>query len=240
MGIVITHTTLRLNRHHNRNIFVVPAENPRAVGRPNFFRYPEHVRGFTDVDWCELFCHSPNSCRPEACLVGHYLTSSELTSHLAPHRSPQRSLISPGKTSSPFGRVLHDMRSGWQGRSLVRTKPDRVADFPQHAAEDGDVEVRIVVDPHDGLGDIAYHFGLELSYQQLFSPLVGSIAAGGCAILKPSQESPQTAACVARLGGAFFPEGYAAVVLGGRDQTQAIIAEEVDFVFFTGSPRWGG
>ena len=75
--------------------------------------------------------------------------------------------------------------------------------------------------------------------QQLFSPLVGSIAAGGCAILRPSQDSPRTAECIAGLVGEFFPEDYVAVVLGGRDLTHAILAEGMDLVFFTGSPGVG-
>jgi aldehyde dehydrogenase (NAD+) len=75
--------------------------------------------------------------------------------------------------------------------------------------------------------------------QQLFSPLVGSIAAGGCAILKPSEDSPSTAECIADLIHGAFPEEYVAVVIGGRDLTHEVIRAQMDAIFFTGSPPVG-
>jgi len=48
--------------------------------------------------------------------------------------------------------------------------------------------------------------------QLLLSPLVGAMAAGNCAIIKPSEYAGQTSVVIAELMGATFPEDYLAVV----------------------------
>lgn len=75
--------------------------------------------------------------------------------------------------------------------------------------------------------------------QLLLSPLVGAIAAGNCAIIKPSELAPRTAAVVARLIRATFPEDYVAVVEGEREVAESLLRERFDSIFFTGSTRVG-
>jgi aldehyde dehydrogenase (NAD+) len=75
--------------------------------------------------------------------------------------------------------------------------------------------------------------------QLLLAPLVGAIAAGNCIVLKPSEFAPQTAAAIAQLIGAAFPDEYIAVVQGQRDVAEALLREKWDTVFFTGSTRVG-
>jgi acyl-CoA reductase-like NAD-dependent aldehyde dehydrogenase len=75
--------------------------------------------------------------------------------------------------------------------------------------------------------------------QLLLSPLVGAIAAGNCAILKPSEFAPHTAAVVDRLIRSAFPEEYLATVEGGRETSEALLAECFDAIFFTGSTATG-
>ena len=75
--------------------------------------------------------------------------------------------------------------------------------------------------------------------QLLLVPLAGALAAGNCAILKPSELAPQTSAAVARIiGGAFEPE-YVAVVEGERDVAETLLRERFDTIFFTGSTAVG-
>ena len=80
--------------------------------------------------------------------------------------------------------------------------------------------------------------------QLLLSPLVGAIAAGNCAVLKPSEFAPHTAAVIAELIRATFPEEYIAVVQGERETAEALLREKFDTIFFTGStarrPRGDG
>lgn len=75
----------------------------------------------------------------------------------------------------------------------------------------------------------------------LLSPLVGAIAAGNCAVLKPSEEVPHTSAVVARIIREVFDPAFVLVVEGaGADVVPAMMQGfRFDHVFFTGSPRVG-
>ena len=75
--------------------------------------------------------------------------------------------------------------------------------------------------------------------QLLLSPLVGAIAAGNCAVLKPSEFAPHTSAVLTRMIGATFPEAYLAVVPGEREVAEALLREKFDAIFFTGSTGVG-
>ncbi len=76
-------------------------------------------------------------------------------------------------------------------------------------------------------------------FQLLLSPLVGALAAGNCAVLKPSEYAPHTASAIAQLMGAAFPEDYIAVVQGERETAEALLGEKFDTIFFTGSSMVG-
>lgn len=75
--------------------------------------------------------------------------------------------------------------------------------------------------------------------QLLLSPLVGAIAAGNCAVLKPSEFAPQTAELIARMIHATFPAEYITVVQGGQSTAEALLLEKFDTIFFTGSTQTG-
>ena len=75
--------------------------------------------------------------------------------------------------------------------------------------------------------------------QLLLSPLVGAMAAGNCAVLKPSEFAPHTAAVIAQLMGATFPEDYLDVVQGDQEAGEALLREKFDTIFFTGSTNVG-
>lgn len=75
----------------------------------------------------------------------------------------------------------------------------------------------------------------------LLTPLVGAIAAGNCAVLKPSEDAPHTAAAVERIIAAAFDPAHVAVVQGhGAEVVPALMKGfRFDHVFFTGSPGVG-
>lgn len=75
--------------------------------------------------------------------------------------------------------------------------------------------------------------------QLLLSPLVGAIAAGNCAVLKPSEFAPHTADVIARIIHATFPAEYISVVQGGQATAEALLLEKFDTIFFTGSTQTG-
>lgn len=70
-------------------------------------------------------------------------------------------------------------------------------------------------------------------------PLIGALAAGNCCVVKPSAYSPETSAVMAKLLRGIFPEEYVAVVEGGRQENQGLLAQRFDYIFFTGGVNVG-
>jgi aldehyde dehydrogenase (NAD+) len=73
----------------------------------------------------------------------------------------------------------------------------------------------------------------------LLSPLVGSIAAGNCAVVKPSEISPHSSAVIARMIAETFEPSYIAAVEGGIEVSRPLLEERFDYIFFTGSTAVG-
>lgn len=71
----------------------------------------------------------------------------------------------------------------------------------------------------------------------LLDPLVGALAAGNCAVLKPSEEAPATSAVIERIVRAALPEDLVMVVHGkGHEVVPTLIKSfRFDHIFFTGS-----
>lgn len=73
----------------------------------------------------------------------------------------------------------------------------------------------------------------------IMAPLIGAIAAGNCAIVKPSEIAPATSALVSRIVRECFEPRYIASVEGGPETAQALLAENLDYILFTGSAEIG-
>ena len=76
-------------------------------------------------------------------------------------------------------------------------------------------------------------------FQLIISPLVGAIAAGNCALLKPSELAPATSQVLAKLVAETFDPTYVALLEGGVETAQALLAERFDHILFTGGERVG-
>src|SRR5258706_2711392 len=70
-------------------------------------------------------------------------------------------------------------------------------------------------------------------------PLVAAIAAGNCAILKPSELTPHASAVMRRILGDLFDEGEVAMVEGDAAVATELLRRRWDHIFFTGSPAVG-
>ena len=70
-------------------------------------------------------------------------------------------------------------------------------------------------------------------------PLVDAIAAGNTAIVKPSAYAPRSAAVLEQVIGETFAPEYVAVVQGGRQENNALLDLDFDYIFFTGSKNVG-
>lgn len=75
--------------------------------------------------------------------------------------------------------------------------------------------------------------------QLMLGPLASALAAGNCAVLKPSEFAPRTAEAIAALVREAFAPELVAVVNGAADEAEALLRERFDTIFFTGSARVG-
>ncbi|MCU7616755.1 aldehyde dehydrogenase [Chryseobacterium sp. PBS4-4] len=76
-------------------------------------------------------------------------------------------------------------------------------------------------------------------YQLSLSPLIASIAAGNCCILKPSEIAENTMKAMVKIINENFPSEYIHVFEGGIDETTEILKLIFDKIFFTGSTKVG-
>lgn len=76
-------------------------------------------------------------------------------------------------------------------------------------------------------------------FQLLIAPLVGAIAAGNCAMVKPSEHTPQTSALVKKLIEDYFSPDLIHVETGGVPETTELLDLKFDHIFFTGSTAVG-
>ncbi|MEM6559590.1 MAG: aldehyde dehydrogenase family protein [Myxococcota bacterium] len=75
--------------------------------------------------------------------------------------------------------------------------------------------------------------------QLVIQPLVAALAAGNCALIKPSELAPATGATLARLLPEYLDPECVAVVEGGVAETTALLEQRFDKIFYTGSSRVG-
>jgi len=76
-------------------------------------------------------------------------------------------------------------------------------------------------------------------FQLVAGPLIGSMAAGNCTVVKPSEYAPHTARVISEIISANFDPAYIAVVEGEAAVSRALLDENFDYIFFTGSAAVG-
>jgi acyl-CoA reductase-like NAD-dependent aldehyde dehydrogenase len=72
-----------------------------------------------------------------------------------------------------------------------------------------------------------------------FGPLAPALASGNTAVIKPSELSVATSAAVADLVPKYLDTSAVAVVQGAVPETTALLEQQWDLIFFTGSPQVG-
>ena len=75
--------------------------------------------------------------------------------------------------------------------------------------------------------------------QLALSPLAGAIAAGNRVVLKPSELAPASSDLLVSLVQEVCSQDEALVVTGGVAETEALLREKFDYIFFTGSTAVG-
>lgn len=129
--------------------------------------------------------------------------------------------------ATEIGFVLHDIRfvlkhiGSWVKSRKVKTPMTHIGSTSMIYPEP--YGVALIIAPWN------YPFQLAVA------PLIGAIAAGNCAILKPSELTPKSSTLLAKLVKETFPEEYITVIEGAVATSQALLAEQFDYIFFTGS-----
>lgn len=81
----------------------------------------------------------------------------------------------------------------------------------------------------------AWNYPLQL----LLAPYIAAIAAGNCAVLKPSELSPATSSLVAKLIPQYMDTSCVEVIEGAKDEATALLACQWDHIFYTGGEAVG-
>lgn len=110
-------------------------------------------------------------------------------------------------------------------RQLARPKRARtgLANFPSRG--------RILTEPY---GSVLILSPWNYPVQLALMPLAGALAAGNCAVVKPSAYSPRVSEVVSDLLASIFPSDYVYGVTGGREANQDLLRQHFDYIFFTG------
>ncbi|NKX55132.1 aldehyde dehydrogenase family protein [Arthrobacter mobilis] len=111
--------------------------------------------------------------------------------------------------------------------------------------EETSVKVPLVLQPAQArmvpqpLGVVLIIAPWNYPVQLLLAPLIGALAAGNCAVLKPSELAPATAALLCRLVPQYLDPRVVAIVGGGPETVAGLLHERFDHIFFTGGEQAG-
>lgn len=89
------------------------------------------------------------------------------------------------------------------------------------------------------LGNVLVISPWNYPFLVLIDPLIGVIAAGNTAVLKPSEVSSHTSEVLTKIINETFEPDYIHVIQGAVEETQFLIEQKFDLIFFTGSTKVG-
>lgn len=75
--------------------------------------------------------------------------------------------------------------------------------------------------------------------QLALAPAIGAMAAGNCVVIKPSEYAQATSSLLAKMIAETFDSSYITVVEGAQDVSEALLAQQFNYIFFTGSSAVG-
>jgi aldehyde dehydrogenase (NAD+) len=92
---------------------------------------------------------------------------------------------------------------------------------------------------HEPKGVVLIIAPWNFPFNLTLGPLMSAIAAGNCVMVKPSEMTPASTACMRRIIGELFEENEIAVIEGDSSVAEALLRKKFDHIFFTGSPAVG-
>lgn len=94
----------------------------------------------------------------------------------------------------------------------------------------------VVAEP---LGAVLIIGPFNYPFQLTMAPLVGAISGGNCTTVKPSEQTPHTAAVIADIINNTFDPAYIQVINGDIEVGKTLLQQRYDLIFFTGSTKVG-
>ncbi|OQD90652.1 hypothetical protein PENANT_c001G09706 [Penicillium antarcticum] len=91
----------------------------------------------------------------------------------------------------------------------------------------------------DPLGCVLVIGAFNFPFQLTLGPVIGAIAAGNTVVIKPSENAPYSAVVMQRIIEASVDPSCYTIVQGGVPETQALLTERWDKIFFTGGANVG-
>lgn len=92
---------------------------------------------------------------------------------------------------------------------------------------------------YEPYGSVLVIVPFNYPFQLAMEPLIGAIASGNTAVVKPSELAPETEKVITDIIRDAFDESYVASVCGGVDIITKLLSQRFDYIFFTGSVRVG-
>jgi aldehyde dehydrogenase (NAD+) len=89
------------------------------------------------------------------------------------------------------------------------------------------------------LGTVLIIGAWNYPFQLTLAPLIAAIAAGNCAIVKPSELAPAISSLIAELLPKYLDQSAFAVVEGAKDETTELLTFPFDKIFYTGGEQVG-
>ena len=132
-----------------------------------------------------------------------------------------------GETSLVFSEIRHarSRMERWSRPRKVPTPP--VAQPGRSFIQPEPLGVALIIG--------AWNYPIQL----VLAPLVPAIAAGNCAVLKPSEVTPNASRMLAELVPKYLDQEAFAVVEGAVPETTALLEQQWDHIFYTGGAAVG-
>lgn len=133
--------------------------------------------------------------------------------------------------TTEIGYVLHSIRQA--KKSLKKWMEPKKVKTPLHFQP---AKSMILSEPY---GTVLIIGPFNYPFQLLIEPLIGAIAAGNCAIIKPSELVPNVSVVITEMIQSIFNQNYIRSIEGGIETNKSLINSQFDYMFFTGSIHVG-
>lgn len=117
-------------------------------------------------------------------------------------------------------------------KNLAKWTKARAVNTPIVQYGESDIE-------YEPYGNVLIIVPFNYPFQLAMEPLIGAIASGNTAVVKPSELAPETEKVISDIIREAFDERYVASICGGVDVITKLLSQRFDYIFFTGSVRVG-